>query len=384
MKLRNIIFWLHLMVGMSLGVFILLMSVTGVLLTYERQMIRMAQNAELSAPADAAPLSYQALADAAIEAGGAPGHVMTVPRGREGAVIVSAGRRNSFVMNPYTGERLDEAGAETRSFFRRVMYIHRWLAFTGGRNELGAQINGVSNLLFTLLCLTGIYLWLPKFWRWAFVRPRLILLQEHPNAKARHFNWHHALGLWFAIPLVAITLTGAVFSYGWAGDVVSWIFSGSQAPERAAQSETVEAEPAMLIGDAVELDALVAQAQLQSGREGRRVMITLPETDALTTRIALDFGNGVEPGLIHTYEVARDGQTLEKVDPRADMTMARKARIFIRFLHTGEVFGLIGQTIAGLASAIAVLLVYTGLCLGSSRLWGLYQKRRRNQAARAG
>lgn len=379
MTIRSIIFWLHLIVGMSLGVFILLMSVTGVLLTYERQMIRMAQNAAISAPADAEPLSYQGLADAAIAAGGAPGHVMTVPNGRDGAVNVSAGRRNSFLMNPYTGERLDEAGQGTRAFFRRVMYIHRWLAFTGGRNAVGAQINGVSNLLFTLLCLTGLYLWLPKLWRWAFLKPRVTVLARHPNAKARHFNWHHALGLWFAIPLVFITLTGAVFSYRWAGELVNWVFGGAQG-QGGQQVEVVETEPAPLAGELVSLDTLVAQAQLQSGREGRRVQIVLPEPDAVTTRVAIDFGNGVEPGSIHTYEVARDGQGVTRLNPRADMPMARKARIFIRFLHTGEVFGLIGQTLAGLASAVAVLLVYTGLCLGTSRLWRLYQTRRRKRA----
>ncbi|WP_292984188.1 MULTISPECIES: PepSY-associated TM helix domain-containing protein [unclassified Oceanicaulis] len=380
MKIRDIIFWLHLSVGMTLGVFILLMSVTGVLLTYERQIIRMAQNSAISAPADAEPLSYQALADAAIEAGGAPGHVMTVPNGREGAVSVSAGRRNSFLLNPYTGERLEEAGEGTRAFFRRVMYIHRWLAFTGGRNEVGAQINGVSNLLFALLCLTGLYLWLPKLWRAAFLKPRLTLLARHPNAKARHFNWHHALGLWFALPLVAITLTGAVFSYRWAGDVVSWVFGGAQGQSGGQQVELVNAEPARLRGDVVSLDALVGAAQSQTGREGRRVQITLPAPDAVTTLIAIDSGNGVEPGSIHSFEIARDGGSVSPIDPRAEMPLARKARIFIRFLHTGEVFGLIGQTIAGLASAVAVLLVYTGLCLGSSRLWTLYQKRRRQRA----
>ena len=378
MKIRDLIFWLHLIIGMTLGVFILLMSVTGVLLTYERQMIRMAQNSAISAPSDAAPLSYQGLADAAIEAGGAPGHVMTVPTGREGAVSVSAGRRNSFLMNPYTGERLEAAGEGTRAFFRRVMFIHRWLAFTGGRNEVGAQVNGVSNLLFTLLCLTGIYLWLPRVWRWAFVKPRVTLLANHPNAKARHFNWHHALGLWFAVPLVFITLTGAVFSYRWAGEFVSWVFGGSQGV--AVEQTEVVAEPPRLQGEIVSLDRLVEQARAQSRRDGRRVQITLPEPDAATTRVALDFGNGVEPGAIHTYDIRRDGQAIQRLDPRADMPLARKARIFIRFLHTGEVFGLIGQTLAGIASAVAVLLVYTGLCLGSARLWMLYQKRRRRRA----
>jgi hypothetical protein len=39
MKLRTLIFWPHLIVGVSAGMAILLMCVTGALLTYERQLI---------------------------------------------------------------------------------------------------------------------------------------------------------------------------------------------------------------------------------------------------------------------------------------------------------------------------------------------------------
>src|SRR5689334_14740310 len=39
MKLRTLLFWPHLVAGITAGVVILVMSVTGVLLTYERQLI---------------------------------------------------------------------------------------------------------------------------------------------------------------------------------------------------------------------------------------------------------------------------------------------------------------------------------------------------------
>lgn len=40
-----------------------------------------------------------------------------------------------------------------------------------------------------------------------------------------------------------------------------------------------------------------------------------------------------------------------------------RLRAYLRFAHTGEVFGLARQTIAGLASLGAVVLGYTGLSL---------------------
>ena len=42
-----------------------------------------------------------------------------------------------------------------------------------------------------------------------------------------------------------------------------------------------------------------------------------------------------------------------------------------RFLHTGEYFGFIGQTIAGLVSLLCCILVYTGTLLGVQRLLNL-------------
>jgi uncharacterized iron-regulated membrane protein len=45
------------------------------------------------------------------------------------------------------------------------------------------------------------------------------------------------------------------------------------------------------------------------------------------------------------------------------LSTGRRIRGYIRFLHTGEVFGVVGQTIAGVASLAACFLVYTGWML---------------------
>jgi uncharacterized iron-regulated membrane protein len=42
--------------------------------------------------------------------------------------------------------------------------------------------------------------------------------------------------------------------------------------------------------------------------------------------------------------------------------------MWMRFVHTGEYYGVLGQTIAGIASAAGILLVYTGFALALRRL----------------
>ncbi|MGB0899981.1 MAG: PepSY domain-containing protein [Psychrobium sp.] len=82
----------------------------------------------------------------------------------------------------------------------------------------------------------------------------------------------------------------------------------------------------------------------------------------------VDNGNGGEP--TKRLSVAVDNLTGEIADTSGfdDYSTYRKIRNWVRFAHTGEYYGVVGQTIAGIASFLACLLVYTGIML-SWRRW---------------
>lgn len=364
--MRRIFFWAHFAMGLAAGVFVLLMSVTGVLLTYERQMISAAQNAAVEAPAGAEPLSVEALAEAAFAAGGAPGNTLTIQRNPAHVATLSKGRRDNALLDPYTGEILEHAGEGAEAFFGRVMRIHRWLAFTGGRNDVGAAINGAANLIFGALLISGVVLWWPRKWKWPLVKTQLFFRRGLPNAKARHYNWHHVLAAWSFLPLFLIIISGAVFSYSWANKLVYAAFGeapGGQGKGRAV----IVAPPPELAGDVLPLDPLIEQATESFGN-WRRVTITLPQPDALTLDVSVDWGNGTQSSKKRDLTVARDGSGLIG-GPVGDVSSpAQEMRRYLRFVHTGEIYGFIGQTLAGLASIAAIILVYTGISLAVRRL----------------
>ena len=52
----------------------------------------------------------------------------------------------------------------------------------------------------------------------------------------------------------------------------------------------------------------------------------------------------------------------------ATYTRGRQLRTFLRFAHTGEFYGVTGQTIAGLVTLGPTFLVYTGFALALRRL----------------
>ena len=70
-----------------------------------------------------------------------------------------------------------------------------------------------------------------------------------------------------------------------------------------------------------------------------------------------------------------------KAGPNLSQSAGQKARSWIRFLHTGEALGIIGQTIAGLVSFTSILMVWTGLALAYRRLVQPLLRRRAATAA---
>ena len=69
---------------------------------------------------------------------------------------------------------------------------------------------------------------------------------------------------------------------------------------------------------------------------------------------------------------AADASMIKLSPPPAEaaarQTPAQRARNWVRFAHTGEQYGVLGQTIAALASLLACVLVYPGLALAWRRL----------------
>jgi uncharacterized iron-regulated membrane protein len=81
-----------------------------------------------------------------------------------------------------------------------------------------------------------------------------------------------------------------------------------------------------------------------------------------------------------TIEVDIATGQVKPANPAASAPGTR-ARMWARFIHTGEAFGIVGQTIAMLASLGAVFLVYTGIMLTLRRNAAWRARRSRTRTA---
>ncbi|HRN53796.1 MAG TPA: PepSY-associated TM helix domain-containing protein, partial [Gemmatimonadaceae bacterium] len=248
---RPIFFWIHLSIGLLAGALILLMSITGVLLGFERQMIawidgapRVEVTGEPALPLDSL-LARVAVARADLASA-------VVKRDATQPVTLRLRERGAapILAHPVTGEILTASGdGSGQRFFSAMRRWHRWVGAQGA--ELRAQmkvLNGVANLVFLALVLSGLYLWWPRHWTIQRLRATT-LPQWHRAGKARDFNWHNALGFWFAIPLALIVATAAFISFRWPGQYLD-LALGSEQERAAARVAIAEARAARAATDA--------------------------------------------------------------------------------------------------------------------------------------
>jgi uncharacterized iron-regulated membrane protein len=419
---RKILFWCHLIIGVTAGLVILTMSITGVLLTYERQITAWADTRgyQVTPPASsAARLPVETLIEKAREA--QPGAAITtitqranpsepVAIGLAGPAGAGPGGGRSIFVNPYTGAVLGEGAKGSRDFFRVVTDLHRWLGASGENRAAARAITGACNLGFLFIVVSGFYLWWPKKWTRAQIRNVAWFKRGLPG-KARDFNWHNVIGLWSCVPLFIVVISGVVISYPWASNLVYRIVGetppatrgpgGPGGPPQGAAGQTRDraerggsergnaerggperngqerrggdrgAAEISLTG----LNQLWARAEQQT--PGWRIIsLRLPNSADAPMAFTIDQGDGGQPHKRGQLTLDRKSGDVVRWEPFSAYTTGRKLRTILRFAHTGEALGAVGQTIAGLVSLGACFLVWTGLALSWRRLRAWLAKRK--------
>jgi len=382
MNIRKTFFWLHLIIGCSAAIFIFLMSLTGVALTYERQMIKIAERSDYpaipSALAQTLPLSkiliiaqsYPTKKTAEIVIENQP----------NAPIIVKYGRKKVAYLNPYTGAEMSVPGQGTKNFLGKLRAFHRWLTLDGKFSETGRWVNGIANVIFLVLILSGLYLWLPKRLNKRALKQRLILSGNYANKTARNSQWHNVFSVYMAPVLFVIVVTAFFFSFKWPGNTLKELVSTESVslakPQEISHQQATLQLP--IIEQLAKVQALYPQWQNIQFTLDAPLGELLAQVPTDSKLYKVDNGNGGEPQKrVKVLLNATTGDIIQQQNFEQLSTYS-KLRSYIRFTHTGEAFGLPGQTIAGLASLLACLLVYTGVML-SWRRWRNSRKVKNSQ-----
>jgi uncharacterized iron-regulated membrane protein len=382
-RVRKVLFWSHLALGAAAGLLILTLCVTGTLMMYERQIQTTVDRwgvASHRSSAAVRPLALETVIERVHVAKDMDPESVTVFAGQDGPVEVSFGKDGGSVYaDAYTGAIIGAPSAGTARFFKTVKGVHRWLGADGkARPGFRAAVNA-ANCVFLVLTVFGLYLWLPRRWTWQHLRA-VLLLRPKMTGHARDFNWHNAIGIWAAIPLVVMIWTGMAMHYPWAKQL-TYRAAGTPLEAKKARTKVEAKEEPVSPSSSVQfatLDPLLDRARLQvPGWQAIRLVVPDSATDPVD--FTIDTSGYGALGKSAQLELDRTGAAVRYKEAGAGVVNAKN---FIRYGHTGELWGVPGQTLMGVASLGGAFLVYTGIAL-SLRRYARWSSRKERRAMRA-
>jgi uncharacterized iron-regulated membrane protein len=382
-KIRSVIFWMHLISGALGGIIIFIMSVTGALLSFERQVIEFGEREARTVAArhGEVRLTPQQVIDRLKEQRpDAKPSAMTITDDPSVAWLFNLGREGQFYVDPHTGNITGDGNKTVRGAMTELRNWHRYIALSGDQRPIGKAITGAANLLFLFLAMSGIYIWFPRNLAWKAVKP-ILWFKPGLSGKARNFNWHKTIGFWTSLLLIVFTLTATVISFQWATNLL-YTLTGNEvpaAPVTSSNNPPPQTEKAFEFP--TNIDAVWQNAESQAPN-AKSVSLRLPiENNSAVFTI----DEGIYWNIFGRSTLTIDAATAEvkKWDPYGERNAAVQIRSWFRFTHTGETGGIVGQIIGLIACVGGAFLVWTGFSLALRRLQNWWKRRSNGDAIAA-
>jgi vanillate O-demethylase ferredoxin subunit len=356
--LRSWLLPVHRWTGMTVGLVIVLMAVTGASIAFRPQLEPLLNRELLTVPACIGRVPLDTLAaNAAARRPGAKLDYIRLLAGEDDAARIPAAMvrftDQQFVyLNPCTGAVLGER--------------HRWGGVLGTIEQVhrfrfmqnGSLVTGTSALLFGLvLILGGLYLWLPATARG--IR-RALRFNGRLHGPARTVSLHKTAGLYASVVVLASVLTGLPQAFDWYKRAL-YSVAGSAQPAKAPQSVAAG-------GARLPVEQLWQRAQ-HLVPHPQEVLIHFPDKPGAAVDmylIAHDAPHANARTML--YLDAYTGQVLRFI-PYAASSAGHKLYFWTLSLHTGHIGGPAGQLLLMLGALTVPLLAWTGI--------GGYLRRRR-------
>ena len=173
-RLRTVLFWVHLTIGVAAGLPILVMCTTGALLTYQIQLQAWIDHWGIqSRPAlpGAQALTIEDLIAITQRNRGADPKSFTVFRQSRRPVEVELnGVGEPVYLDAYSGSVIGGPSRKAQAFFGLVRAWHLGLSPRGPHWPQFRVVERAVNLLALITVIFGLLIWLPRRWSWSHLR----------------------------------------------------------------------------------------------------------------------------------------------------------------------------------------------------------------------
>ena len=365
--LKKTLFQLHWFFGISAGLILALMGITGATVSFQDEILRTLNPSVLQVdklPAGVLPPAE--LVDKIQAAEGKTVSMLWVETDSGNAARVfftpPPGERRGQMryFDPYTGEFLGDAVGQ--DFFGLMLQLHRFLAI----GDTGRQITGACTLILIFFCLSGLYLrWPRQVGNW-----RVWLTLDWAK-KGRGFNWdlHAVFGTWCLLFYLLFALTGLYWSYDWYREGLTKLLS--DAPHSERQRGGRGGPPPKGPTPVADYNALWSSIYSAAGKNLSGYNIRMPAVAGQPATVFYLLKDSPHDRALNQLTLDPATGVISRHERYADKSLKAQLLTSIYALHVGSYFGLIGRIVLTLASLSMPLFFVTG--------WLLYLDRRRKK-----
>lgn len=379
MTFKKLILKIHLWLGLSSGLIVVILGITGCLYVFEEELRPIVHDYYYTDQVKSKKLPISQIIEIAKKANKNPKQSISGCRTineDDRTVIVwffeelnpdafwywNQYQSTYFYIDPYSGvvKKQEDYNFE---FFVFVRMLHQTLCFN---SKIGDPITGTATIIFIISLITGLILWWPKnkqaakqrFWfRW----------KDSTKWKRKNYDLHNILGYYMMVFALIIALTGLVWAFESYDKGVQWLFNGGKTFKR----EKVVSDTTQYTKNTA-IDKIYASIK-QSHPKAKSYYLFIPkENDSLATYntfiryksrfddTAIDFDRYTAKPLRTTrYEDKNNGE---------------KFRFINYDLHVGSILGFPGKVLAFFASLVSASLPITGFLIW----WGRNNKKKKS------
>jgi uncharacterized iron-regulated membrane protein len=208
---RRALFQIHLWSGLGVGIYLIVISVTGSFVVFRTELHKMFNKPPATVTVTGQRLTDEQLKAAALRA--YPGHTVEnlwEAKKPDQPVEIwlsrdAGGNAIHHIFDPYTGKDLGPPDPAMVRFIVWAVSLHDDLLF----GERGREVNGIGAILLTLLCVTGLVIWWPGVSSWR----RSLNVDIRSNWKLFNWHLHSAVGFWSFLLVLMWALSGIYLAF---------------------------------------------------------------------------------------------------------------------------------------------------------------------------
>lgn len=360
MTLRKLISAIHFWVGISAGLIVSIVGLTGAIYVFAPEFLAAPVNAKITVRPGQRPITPYAIALAAEQKYGR--RLVSFQNQRRAERYYSIGLIRpelKIAIDPYTGKEL-EVIKPNSGFWYWVLEIHTTLTM----GEFGSYVTGICSMLLAFVLISsGLYLWWPR--SKASLKQRF-KLKRKVSFKRRNYELHSIGGFYLHLFIGLLAFSGACFTFQQLGPAMINFVTGCG----SNRSTVHEMKPHQ---SAAAVPILFSQVLQQSNSifpEYHLMHVYFSEDQESPVILTKTNHQWISSGRYirtYTYLDRYTGKILYQEDPRNGDVGERLTDYYKRQIHYGEIGGWTTRIIACLTGLTLPGLYISGIIIWQGR-----------------